>query len=82
LAEVCMALEADSDSTRALCEMLCKAMDEAQARQEKLIKALAPSTTEVTVQAPESPAVAYTFNVIRDKDGQMLSVDVTPKESR
>jgi hypothetical protein len=82
LTEVCKAMEANESSTKEFCEMIVKCMDQAQKHQAALIKALAPSPTEVTVQAPESLPVAYTFKVIRDKDGQMTSVDATPKGYR
>jgi hypothetical protein len=79
LTEVTKAMEANESSTRGFCELLVKCMQQSQKQQEQLIKALAPSRTEVTLQAPEPPSVAYSFNVVRDKDGQMTSVDATPR---
>ena len=78
LTEVCKAMEANEGSNREFCEMLVKCMDQAQKQQAELIKALEPSRTEVTLNAPESNPVAYTFKVIRDKDGQMTSVEAKP----
>jgi hypothetical protein len=79
LTEVAKAMEANESSTTGFLEMLVRCMAEAQQHQAALLKALAPSTTEVILNAPESRPVAYTFTVMRDNDGQMTSVDATPK---
>ena len=78
LVDVCKAMEANESATKEVCETLCKAMDEAQKSQHKLIRELAPTNTEVTLQAPAPAPVGYSFKVVRDKDGQMTSVEATP----
>ena len=79
LTEVTKAIESNESSTKELCEQLVACMKTFQDHQAELIKAFQPGNTEVSLNLPEDVPAAYNFKVNRDKDGQMTSVDATPK---
>ena len=84
------AIELNESAIRELCTTLVNCMETLQKQNAALLKTLKagktevtlnapePAKTEVTLNAPEIVPPSYNFNVIRDRNGYMSSVEVIP----